>query len=77
MSKLFRRPLFPPPSVPRKRKWDTPNKKVPLMGRWYKAGGTKTASPEMKAIVQVFEDAKASADIGSKFLNSKSSLSTS
>lgn len=29
------------------------------------------ASPEMKAIVQVFEDAEASPDVGSKFLNSK------
>lgn len=40
------------------------------MSRWYKSGGVQTASPELKAIVQVFEDVKASPDVGSKFLNS-------
>ncbi|KAJ4391012.1 hypothetical protein N0V93_004625 [Gnomoniopsis smithogilvyi] len=40
-----------------------------LLFKWYKAGGVQSASPELKAIVQVFEDVNASPDIGSKFLN--------
>lgn len=41
---------------------------------WYKSGGVEAASPEMQAIVQVFEEARSPPDISSKFLNSERSL---
>ncbi|KAK7558996.1 cytochrome P450 [Phyllosticta citricarpa] len=36
---------------------------------WYNAGGVATASQEMQAVIRVFEEAKTSPDVGSKFLN--------
>ncbi|KAK8175091.1 cytochrome P450 [Phyllosticta citrichinensis] len=36
---------------------------------WYNTGGVAIASQEMQAVVRVFEEAKTSPDVGSKFLN--------